>query len=943
MTDYKATLNLPDTAFPMKAGLPQREPQILQRWDSIGLYQKLREIGKDRPKFVLHDGPPYANGKIHIGHALNKILKDMIVRSKTLSGFDAPYVPGWDCHGLPIEHKVEVTHGKHLTADRTRELCREYAAEQIEGQKTEFIRLGVLGDWDNPYKTMNFANEAGEIRALAEMVKQGFVFKGLKPVNWCFDCGSALAEAEVEYADKKSQTIDVAFPVADADKLAAAFGLPALAKPAAIVIWTTTPWTIPANQALNIHPEFKYALVDTGERLLVLAEELVESCLKRYNLEGSVIATAQGSALELVNFRHPFYDRLSPVYLADYVELGAGTGVVHSAPAYGEDDFVTCKRYGMVNDDILTPVQSNGVYVESLEFFGGQFIWKANPAIVEKLSEVGALMHTETISHSYMHCWRHKTPLIYRATAQWFVGMDKQPSTGEPLRERALKAIEDTQFVPAWGQARLHSMIANRPDWCISRQRNWGVPIPFFLHKQSGELHPRTVELMEAVAKRVEQEGIEAWFKLDAAELLGDEAGQYDKITDTLDVWFDSGTTHWHVLRGSHDIGHATGPRADLYLEGSDQHRGWFHSSLLTGCAIDNHAPYRELLTHGFTVDESGRKMSKSLGNTIEPEKVNNTLGADILRLWVSATDYSGEMAVSEQILQRSADAYRRIRNTARFLLSNLSGFDPARDLLAPEDMLALDRWAVDRTLLLQRELEEHYSEYRFWNVYSKIHNFCVQELGGFYLDIIKDRQYTTGANSVARRSCQTALYHISEALVRWIAPILAFTADEIWQYLPGERNESVMLNGWYQGLSELPEGTELDRAYWDRVMAVKAAVNKELENQRTAKVIGGNLQAEVTLFAEEGLSADLSKLGDELRFVLITSAASVVSFAQAPADAVATEVEGLKLKVVKSGHAKCGRCWHFRADVGSHPEHPEICSRCVDNLSGSGEVRHYA
>ncbi|MCI0915400.1 isoleucine--tRNA ligase [Pseudomonas putida] len=943
MTDYKATLNLPDTAFPMKAGLPQREPQILQRWDSIGLYQKLREIGKDRPKFVLHDGPPYANGKIHIGHALNKILKDMIVRSKTLSGFDAPYVPGWDCHGLPIEHKVEVTHGKHLTADRTRELCREYAAEQIEGQKTEFIRLGVLGDWDNPYKTMNFANEAGEIRALAEMVKQGFVFKGLKPVNWCFDCGSALAEAEVEYADKKSQTIDVAFPVADADKLAAAFGLPALAKPAAIVIWTTTPWTIPANQALNIHPEFKYALVDTGERLLVLAEELVESCLKRYDLEGSVIATAQGSALELVNFRHPFYDRLSPIYLADYVELGAGTGVVHSAPAYGEDDFVTCKRYGMVNDDILTPVQSNGVYVESLEFFGGQFIWKANPAIVEKLSEVGALMHTETISHSYMHCWRHKTPLIYRATAQWFVGMDKQPNTGEPLRERALKAIEDTQFVPAWGQARLHSMIANRPDWCISRQRNWGVPIPFFLHKQTGELHPRTVELMEAVAKRVEQEGIEAWFKLDAAELLGDEAGQYDKITDTLDVWFDSGTTHWHVLRGSHDIGHATGPRADLYLEGSDQHRGWFHSSLLTGCAIDNHAPYRELLTHGFTVDESGRKMSKSLGNTIEPEKVNNTLGADILRLWVSATDYSGEMAVSEQILQRSADAYRRIRNTARFLLSNLSGFDPARDLLAPEDMLALDRWAVDRTLLLQRELEEHYSEYRFWNVYSKIHNFCVQELGGFYLDIIKDRQYTTGANSVARRSCQTALYHISEALVRWIAPILAFTADEIWQYLPGERNESVMLNAWYQGLTELPEGTELDRAYWDRVMAVKAAVNKELENQRAAKVIGGNLQAEVTLFAEEGLSADLGKLGDELRFVLITSAASVVPFAQAPADAVATEVEGLKLKVVKSGHTKCGRCWHFRADVGSHPEHPEICSRCVDNLSGSGEVRHYA
>ncbi|MEE1867965.1 isoleucine--tRNA ligase [Pseudomonas auratipiscis] len=943
MTDYKATLNLPDTAFPMKAGLPQREPQILQRWDSIGLYQKLREIGKDRPKFVLHDGPPYANGKIHIGHALNKILKDMIVRSKTLSGFDAPYVPGWDCHGLPIEHKVEVTHGKHLTADKTRELCRAYAAEQIEGQKTEFIRLGVLGDWDNPYKTMNFANEAGEIRALAEMVKHGFVFKGLKPVNWCFDCGSALAEAEVEYADKKSQTIDVAFPVADEAKLATAFGLASLAKPAAIVIWTTTPWTIPANQALNVHPEFTYALVDIGDKLLVLAEELVEACLKRYAVQGSVIATAPGSALELINFRHPFYDRLSPVYLADYVELGAGTGVVHSAPAYGEDDFVTCKRYGMVNDDILTPVQSNGVYVPSLDFFGGQFIWKANPAIVEKLSEVGALMHTETISHSYMHCWRHKTPLIYRATAQWFVGMDKQPDNGDTLRKRAVKAIEETKFVPAWGQARLHSMIANRPDWCISRQRNWGVPIPFFLNKQTGELHPRTVELMEEVAKRVEQEGIEAWFKLDAAELLGEEAGQYDKISDTLDVWFDSGTTHWHVLRGSHSIGHDTGPRADLYLEGSDQHRGWFHSSLLTGCAIDNHAPYRELLTHGFTVDENGRKMSKSLGNTIEPQKVNDTLGADILRLWVSATDYSGEMAVSEQILQRSADAYRRIRNTARFLLSNLSGFDPARDLLPAEDMLALDRWAVDRTLLLQRELEEHYGEYRFWNVYSKIHNFCVQELGGFYLDIIKDRQYTTGANSVARRSCQTALYHISEALVRWIAPILAFTADELWQYLPGERNESVMLNTWYQGLTELPEGFELGRAYWERVMAAKTAVNKELENQRSAKAIGGNLQAEVTLFADDALSADLNKLGDELRFVLITSAASVAPFVQAPADAVETEVPGLKLKVVKSAHTKCGRCWHFRADVGANPEHPEICARCADNISGKGEVRHYA
>lgn len=943
MTDYKATLNLPETAFPMKAGLPQREPETLQRWDSIGLYQKLRQIGEGRPTFILHDGPPYANGEIHIGHALNKILKDIIVRSKTLSGYDAPYVPGWDCHGLPIEHKVETTHGKNLPADKVRELCRTYAAEQIELQKADFIRLGVLGDWDNPYKTMNFANEAGEIRALAEMVKGGFVFKGLKPVNWCFDCGSALAEAEVEYKDKQSDAIDVAFPVEDADKLATAFGLASLPKPAAIVIWTTTPWTIPANQALNVHPEFEYALVDTGARLLVLATELVESCLARYGLEGQVIATTKGEALEHIRFRHPFYERFSPVYLAEYVELGAGTGVVHSAPAYGEDDFRSCKHYGMSNDDILSPVQSNGVYVADLPFFGGQFIWKANPAIVAKLEEVGALLKHEAIKHSYMHCWRHKTPLIYRATAQWFVGMDKQPNQGGTLRERALSAIEQTQFTPAWGQARLHSMIAGRPDWCISRQRNWGVPIPFFLHKATGELHPRTVELMEEVAKRVEQQGIEAWFKLEPAELLGDEAGDYEKILDTLDVWFDSGTTHWHVLRGSHPQGHASGPRADLYLEGSDQHRGWFHSSLLTGSAIDGHAPYKGLLTHGFTVDERGHKMSKSLGNTVAPQKINNTLGADILRLWVAATDYSGEMAVSDQILQRSADAYRRIRNTARFMLANLNGFDPARDLLPPEQMLDLDRWALDAAARLQDEILEAYGEYRFWNVYSKLHNFCVQELGGFYLDIIKDRQYTTRADSVARRSCQTALFHITEALVRWIAPILAFTAEEIWQYLPGERNESVMLNTWYEGLARLPEGFALDAAYWTRVMAVKGAVNKELEALRSAKAIGGNLQAEVTLFGGDALQADLARLGNELRFVLITSTAEVRPAGEAPEQAVATEVPGLKLRILKSEHAKCGRCWHHRADVGTHAAHPELCGRCVENIEGAGEVRHHA
>jgi len=941
MTDYKATLNLPATDFPMKAGLPNREPETLKRLD--GLYQRIREVSQGRPQFILHDGPPYANGVIHIGHALNKIIKDMIVRSKTLSGFDAPYVPGWDCHGLPIEHKVETTHGKHLPADKVRQLSRAYATEQVALQKADFIRLGVLGDWDNPYLTMNFANEAGEIRALGKMVEQGVVFKGLKPVNWCFDCGSALAEAEVEYQDKKSDAIDVAFPVEDADKLAAAFGLAALPKPAAVVIWTTTPWTIPANQALNVHPEFNYALVDTGERLLLLAEDLVADSLARYGLQGEVLATAPGTALEMINFRHPFYDRLSPVYLAEYVELDAGTGVVHSAPAYGEDDFRTCKQYGMTNDDIFSPVQSNGVYVADLPFFGGQFIWKANPAIVAKLEEVGALLKHESINHSYMHCWRHKTPLIYRATAQWFVGMDLPVAGGESLREQAIKAIEETDFVPAWGKQRLHNMIAGRPDWCISRQRNWGVPIPFFLHKESGELHPRTLELIEQVAQRVEQGGIDAWFDMDASELLGDEAAQYDKISDTLDVWFDSGTTHWHVMRGSNPMGHQQGPLADLYLEGSDQHRGWFHSSLLTGCAIDGHAPYRGLLTHGFTVDENGRKMSKSLGNTIAPQKVNDTLGADILRLWVSSTDYSGEMAVSDQILQRSADAYRRIRNTARFLLSNLNGFDPKVDALPAEQMLDLDRWAVDRARLLQAEIVEAYDTYKFWNVYQKVHNFCVQELGGFYLDIIKDRQYTTQANSIARRSCQTALYHIAEALVRWIAPVLSFTSEELWQHLPGEHNDSVMLNTWYDGLAELPADQNLGREFWATVMGVKEAVNKELENLRSAKAIRGNLEAEVTLYVESDLSEQLAKLGDELRFVLITSQATLAPLADATNDAVATELPGLKLRILKSVEAKCARCWHFRSDVGVNPAHPEICGRCVDNIEGAGEVRQHA
>ncbi|WP_110669132.1 isoleucine--tRNA ligase [Salinicola halophilus] len=949
MSDYKHTLNLPSTDFPMRGNLPAREPGRIAQWNDMNLYAKLRETRAGRERFVLHDGPPYANGSIHIGHAVNKLLKDFIVKSKNLAGFDAPYVPGWDCHGLPIEHKVETTHGKHLPAGEARALCREYAGAQVEVQKGGFVRLGVQGDWDHPYLTMNFANEAGEIRALAAMVKGGFVFKGLKPVNWCFDCGSALAEAEVEYQDKQSDAIDVAFPSADDAGLAAAFGLETLAKPAAAVIWTTTPWTIPANQALNVHPEFTYALVDTGERLLLLAEELVESCLERFELSGTVVATAPGTALERLAFRHPLaasdagFDRRSPVYLADYVELGAGTGIVHSAPAYGEDDFVTCRAYGMSFDEILNPVQSNGVYADDLALFGGQMIWKANPQIVTALGEANALLGHERIHHSYMHCWRHKSPVIYRATAQWFVGMDREGEDGRTLRETALAGIEATDFIPAWGKARLHSMIANRPDWCISRQRNWGVPIPFFLHRASGELHPRTTELMEAVAERVEQRGIDAWFDLEASELLGDEAADYEKVSDTLDVWFDSGTTHWHVLRGSHSLGHDIGPRADLYLEGSDQHRGWFHSSLLTGSAIDGHPPYKALLTHGFTVDEKGRKMSKSLGNVVAPQQVMDKLGADILRLWVASTDYSGEMAVSDEILKRTADVYRRIRNTSRFLLGNLTGFDPASHSVAFDDMLALDRWAVDRAAVLQSRIEQAYADYRFRDVYQQVHDFCARDMGGFYLDIIKDRQYTTQADSLARRSCQTALYHIVEALSRWIAPILSFTAEEIFENVPGERGESVLLETYYEGLSTLPADAEMNREFWDAVIDVKHAVNSALEAARNEGVIKGALDSEVTLYVNDEFHALLSRFEDELRFVLITSEARLAPLVEGT-DAKQTELDGLKVAVRLSPYEKDERSWERRPDVGADAEHPTLSARSIANLpDGPGEVRRFA
>ena len=941
--DYKDTLNLPRTDFPMRGNLPGREPQIIARWQQMNLYQAIRDVCRGRKKFILHDGPPYANGDIHIGHAVNKILKDIIIKSKTLAGFDAPYVPGWDCHGLPIEHQIEKLHGKKLAADRARALCRAYAAEQIERQKKDFIRLGVLGDWEHPYKTMNFQTEADEIRALGEMVERGYVYRGLKPVNWCFDCGSALAEAEVEYQDKKSPAIDVGFPLAESErgKLARAFKLAKLPdKPVYAVIWTTTPWTIPANQALNVHPDFEYALVETSRGILLLAEELRAAVLYRCGLEGRVLGTARGATLEHMRFRHPFYDRDAPVYLAEYVGLDTGTGIVHCAPAYGMDDFESGRRYGIKTDDIIAPVQGNGRFAGSLPFFGGLNVWKANAAIIDKIREQGNLFAESEITHSYMHCWRHKTPLIYRATSQWFVGMDRLDTrSGPTLREQALAAVEATRFYPDWGKPRLHAMIANRPDWCISRQRNWGVPIPFFLDKNTGDRHPRTLELLEQVAQRVEKEGIEAWFKLDAAELLGGEASRYEKISDTLDVWFDSGVTHRSVLRGP---GNRQWP-ADLYLEGSDQHRGWFHSSLLTGCALDGRAPYDALLTHGFVVDGGGHKMSKSKGNVIAPQKVSDTLGAEILRLWVAATDYSGELSISDEILKRVVEAYRRIRNTARYLIGNLGDFDPASHSVAFDELLALDRWAVDTARQLQRQITAAYADYQFHLIYQQVYQFCVVEMSSFYLDVIKDRQYTCRRDSLARRSAQTAIHHVLEVMTRWLAPIMSFTAEEIWGYMPGKRSASVFLETWYDTPPRKPDAT-FPPAFWNELLRVREAVSGELEKLRVAGGIGKALEAEVDLYCSPELQALLSKLEDELRFVFIVSDTRLHPIAEKPADAVAAAgIEGLWILVSPSKHPKCARCWHQRGDVGANARHPALCGRCVTNVEGPGEERRYA
>lgn len=941
---YRATLNMPDTPFPMRGDLPKREPGWVKEWEDKGLYKKLRDARHGAPMFILHDGPPYANGKIHIGHAVNKILKDMIVKSRQLEGFDALYVPGWDCHGLPIENAIEKLHGRNLPRDEMQARSRAFATEQIAQQMVDFKRLGVLGDWDHPYKTMNYANEAQELRALKKVMERGFVYRGLKPVYWCFDCASSLAEFEIEYADKQSQTLDVMFPAAEPARLAAAFGLPQLDKQAFIVIWTTTAWTIPANQALNVNPELEYSLVDTERGLLIVASALVEKCLARWKLEGKVVATAKGEKLDHMPFKHPLahvdkgYDRISPVYLADYATADDGTGIVHSAPAYGLDDFNSCKANGMEYKDILNPVQGNGVYASDLPLFGGQHIWKAVPVILDALKVAGRLMDTTTITHSYPHCWRHKTPVIYRAAAQWFIRMDEGEGVftdpaqkpEKTLRQIALDAIEHTSFYPENGKTRLRDMIAGRPDWCISRQRSWGVPIPFFLHVDTGALHPRTMEIIDQAADMIEQGGIEAWSRVTAEDILGaEDAASYTKSTDILEVWFDSGSTFWHVMRGTHNaMHHDQGPEADLYLEGHDQHRGWFHSSLLLAAAIFGRAPYRGLLTHGFTVDGQGKKMSKSLGNTVAPQDVSGKMGAEIIRLWVASTDYSGDLGIDDKILARVVDSYRRIRNTLRFLLANTSDFDAARDSVTYEDLLEIDRYALARAAQLQKEILGHYQVYEFHPVVAKLQLFCSEDLGGFYLDVLKDRLYTTGEKSLARRSAQTALHQITHALLRWMAPFLSFTAEEAWKIFGN--SETIFL----EKFTDLPEGDEALLAKWTRIREIRDVVNKDIEAVRAEGKVGASLQAEVTVAAQPEDLALLETLADDLKFVFITSAARAVA---AQAD------EGLAVTVTPSVKDKCERCWHYREDVGADTAHPTLCGRCVSNLYGEGEVRSKA
>ncbi len=935
---YKDSLNLPTTNFDMRANLPTKEPKFVEFWESIDLYAKQRKQFAGKPKFVLHDGPPYANGALHLGHFVNKTLKDIIVKSHSQMGYDSPYVPGWDCHGLPIELVVERKFGKvgpEMTAEQFRQKCADFAATQVDLQRDEFKRFGILGDFDRPYLTYDKKTEANTVRALAKIYENGHMERGSRPVNWCLDCGSSLAEAEVEYADKKSPSIDVKFSVVDLAAFNAVTNAN-VAAPLSVVIWTTTPWTLPANEAVSVHPEYDYSVVEFNSEQLVVATELVEGLAKRWKGDITVKATFKGKVLENLMLNHPFYDKQVPVILGEHVTLEGGTGCVHTAPSHGDDDYKVGLQYNL---PMVNYVLGNGDYSSEVPLFAGQNITTVESNIIETLKEKNTLVFLSKIDHSYPHCWRHKTPTIYRATAQWFISMDNKH-----LRQDILKAIDGVKFTPSWGQARLYGMIEGRGDWCISRQRYWGNPIPLFLHKETGELHPNTAELMLKVADQIEAKGLTGWFEADITKFLNaEDSANYEKNKDILDVWFDSGTTHYTVLRQREEL---TYP-ADLYLEGSDQHRGWFNSSICTSVAMDGIAPYKQLLTHGFTVDSQGRKMSKSLGNGIEPQDVMDKMGADVLRLWVSSTDYRGEIPVSDEILKRTSETYRRIRNTVRFLLANTGEFDFKKDAVPMDELLPLDRWVIDRAHQLQQEISEHYVDFSFHNIYQKLQSFCSIDLGSFYLDITKDRQYTCAKDSRARRSCQTALHHVLEALVRWMAPILSFTAEETWQNMrekDSDRLESIFLAEFYTGLVPL-ENTKFDRPFWDMLLNVRSEVSKEIEKHRANGEIGSSLQSNATIYCSQGIFDKLAMLEDELRFVLLTSYATVKPLADKAEDLAVFDLEGeqFAVEIEVNNHKKCVRCWHYREDVGTHAGHEDLCDRCITNLTPEGENRQYA
>ena len=935
MTNYKDTLNLPHTAFPMKANLSQREPEILKSWEENNLYQKIRTKRKKNKKFILHDGPPYANGDIHIGHAVNKILKDIIIKSKGFSGFDTPYIPGWDCHGLPIELQVEKKIGKagvKVNPREFRDACRQFASKQVDKQREDFKRLGVLADWGKPYLTMDHLTEANIIRSLGKIISSGHLAKGVKPVHWCIDCCSALAEAEVEYNDKQSPAIDVRFTVDESSQFFKKFNIENNVNSISFVIWTTTPWTLPANQAVAVHPDNQYVFVHINDELLIIASELCESVLSRFGFtDWEILHDCNGSELEGIKLKHPFYERIVPVVLANHVTLEAGTGVVHIAPGHGQDDYTVGQNYNLLVDN---PVADNGCFFEDTELFSGMFVFKANDSVISVLEKNEKLLKHEVIKHSYPHCWRHKSPIIFRSTPQWFISMDSNQ-----LRSESLAAINEVRWEPSWGQERIFSMIENRPDWCISRQRTWGVPIPIFIHRETQELHKDTVKIMENVANLVEKEGINVWFDIDSAELIGSDSEDYIKVTDTLDVWFDSGVTHETVLNRDDRLNYP----ADLYLEGSDQHRGWFQSSLLTSIAMTgDQKPYYSVVTHGFTVDADGMKMSKSKGNVVAPQKVMNMYGADVLRLWVAATDYRTEMSVSDEILKRIADAYRRIRNTSRYLLSNLNDFEPEKDSIPFSEMLDLDKWVCEHASRVQKQIINAYDNYQFHQIYQILHQFCVIEMGGFYLDIIKDRQYTTQKNSVIRRSAQTAMYHLIQMLIRWLAPIMSYTADEIWKYIPGDHGISVFLEDWYE-LKAKDDNSELRKIRWETIISVRDEVNKQLEALRSDGTIGSSLDAEVSVYCNEKILNVLNHVKDELRFIFITSGAKTYLLDDSMGDAVKSDIDGLYISVKPSNYEKCVRCWHRDSSVGKNDSHNQLCARCINNVYENGEVRLHA